>query len=84
LAGLDVTTKSVERAARAIGADIAWQEQQEIQRAMPIDLPVIPGVPVVKKETVGGEGKLAGRPAHSREVKPGCVFTQSSPVSGSM
>jgi len=92
LAGLDLTTKSVERSAEAIGADIARQEQQEIQRAMQLDLPMIlgapvpvlyvemdgTGVPVVKQETVGREGKLDGLPAHTREVKLGCVFTQTS------
>ena len=34
LAGLEVTTKAVERTSEAIGADIAQPEQQEIQRAM--------------------------------------------------
>ena len=33
LAGLEVTTKSVERTAEAIGADIAQREQEEIQQA---------------------------------------------------
>ena len=34
LAGLEVTTKAVERTAEAIGADIAESEQREIQRAL--------------------------------------------------
>jgi hypothetical protein len=34
-------------------------------------------VPVVKKETVGRPGKTEGQPAHTREVKLGCVFTQT-------
>jgi len=38
LAGLEVTTKAVERTSEAIGADIAQPEQQEIQRAMQLDL----------------------------------------------
>ena len=92
LAGLEVTTKSVERTAEAIGADIAQREQKEIQRALQLDLPVVAGepipilyvqmdgtgVPVVKKETVGRQGKIEGQPAHTREVKLGCVFTQTS------
>lgn len=91
LAGLDVTTKSVERVAESIGSDIAQREQQEIDRAVQLDLPMIvgqpvpilyvqldgTGVPVVKKETVGRPGKLEGLPAHTREVKLGCVFTQT-------
>src|SRR6516225_11661285 len=35
------------------------------------------GVPVVKKETLGRAGKIDGQPAHTREVKLGCVFTQT-------
>jgi len=92
LAGLEVTTKSVERSAEAIGADIAQREQAEIQKALQLELPVVAGgpmrilyvqmdgtgVPVVKKETVGRQGKSAGQPAHTREVKLGCVFTQTT------
>jgi hypothetical protein len=91
LAGLEVTAKAVERTSEAIGEDIAGREQREIQRAMQLDLPVIggepiailyvqmdgTGVPVVKKETVGRKGKRDGPPAHTREAKLGCVFTQT-------
>jgi hypothetical protein len=87
LAGLEVTTKSVERTVEAIGADIAQGEQREIRKAIQLDLPVIvgnpipvlylqmdgTGVPVVKKETEGRKGKTDGQPAHTREVKLGCV-----------
>lgn len=90
LADLEVTTKAVERTAEAIGESIAAGEQEEIQRAMQLDLPMVlgeavpilyvqmdgTGVPVVKKETVGRPGKN-GQPAHTREVKLGCVFTQT-------
>jgi len=92
LAGLEVTTKSVERTAEAIGADIAQREQAEIQEALQLDLPVLigqpirilyvqmdgTGIPVVKKETAGRPGKAEGQPAHTREVKLGCVFTQTT------
>jgi hypothetical protein len=91
LAGLEVTTKSVERVAEAIGTDIAHREQQEIDRAVQLDLPILvgepvpilyiemdgTGVPVVKKETAGRKGKIDGLPSHTREVKLGCVFTQT-------
>jgi len=91
LAGLEVTAKSVERVAEDIGADIAQREQQEIDRAVQLDLPIIggepvsilyiemdgTGVPVVKKETAGRKGKIDGLPSHTREVKLGCVFTQT-------
>jgi hypothetical protein len=92
LAGIEVTSKSVERTAEAIGSDIAQREQQEIQRAMQLDLPILvgepipilyvqmdgTGVPVVKKETAGRQGKTEGQPAHTREAKLGCVFTQTT------
>jgi hypothetical protein len=92
LAGLEVTTKAVERTAEAIGEDIAAGEQRQIQRAVQLDLPVVigksvpilyvqmdaTGVPVVKKETVGRRGKTDGQPAHTREAKLGCVFTQTN------
>jgi hypothetical protein len=91
LAGLEVTTKSVERTAEAIGEDIARREKEEIQKAIQLDLPVVvgepipilylqmdgTGVPVVKKETLGRQGKAEGQPAHTREAKLGCVFTQT-------
>jgi hypothetical protein len=92
LADLEVTTKAVERIAEAIGEDIAARRQAEIQRAMQLDLPMVvgrsipvlyiqidgTGVPVVKKETVGRQGKTEGQPAHTREAKLGCVFTQTT------
>ena len=43
LAGLEITAKEVERTAEAIGEDIARRERHEIQRAMPLDLPVVVG-----------------------------------------
>ena len=36
------------------------------------------GVPVVRKETEGRQGKADGQPAHTREAKLGCVFTQTA------
>jgi len=46
LAGLDVTTKSIERPAEAIGEDIAQREQKEIDKAIQLDLPVVVGKPI--------------------------------------
>lgn len=91
LAGLEVTTKAVERTAEAIGGDIAKRQQREIQRAVQLDLPMVvgepipflyvqmdgAGVPVVKNETEGRKGKMEGQPARTREAKLGCVFTQT-------
>jgi len=92
LAGREVTAKSVERTAEAIGVDIAHREQDEICKIVPLDLPImvgepIPilyvqmdgtGIPVVKKETEGRKGKTDGQPAHTREAKLGRVFTPTT------
>ena len=92
LAGLEVTAKSVERTAEALGADIAEREQEERKKALQLDLPAVAGppipilyvqmdgtgIPVVKKETLGRPGNLPGQPAHTRQVKLGCVFTQTT------
>jgi hypothetical protein len=92
LADLEVTTKAVERTAEAIGENVAAREQTEIHRAMQLDLPMVvgkpipilyiqmdgTGVPVVKKEAVGRQSKTKGQPAHTREVKLACVFTQTT------
>lgn len=91
LAGLTVTVKAVERTAEAIGADIEVGQQQQLSQAMQLSLPIplgprIPvlyvemdgtGIPVVRKETKGRSGKQEGEPAHTREVKLGCVFAQT-------
>ena len=67
LAGLEVTTKSVERIAEAIGSDIVQRQQAEIDKALQLDLPAIAdepipvlyvqmdgtGVPVVKERNPG-------------------------------
>ncbi len=92
LAGIEVTAKAVERQAEAIGADIEAREQAEIQRAKQLELPHVcgpakpvfyiemdgTGIPVVKGETEGRAGKTVGEPARTREVKLGCVFTQTA------
>jgi len=92
LAGLSLTTKAVERTAEAIGEDIEVRQQRELRRALQLELPIpigpgIPilyvemdgtGIPVVRKESAGRAGKQDGQPAHTREAKLGCVFTQTS------
>lgn len=91
LAGVALTAKAVEREAEAIGEDIAAREQDEIGRAVPLELPTIcgaetpilyiemdgTGVPTVAAETAGRKGKR-GAQARTREVKLGCVFTQTT------
>jgi hypothetical protein len=91
LAGLEVTAKAIERTAETIGEDIARRKQAEIELAIQLDLPIVvgepvpvlyiqmdgTGIPVVKRETADRRGKTDGQPAHTREAKLGCVFTQT-------
>jgi len=92
LADLEVTAKAVERVTEAIGADIARRQQQTIQQAMQLELPVAvgqpiqkmyvqmdgTGLPMVARETAGRMGKGEDGRAHTREAKLGCVFTQTT------
>lgn len=93
LAGLKVTAKAVERQAEAIGAEIEEREQADIHRAKQLRLPAVclpdiatlylemdgTGIPVLKSETEGRKGKnQSGEPGRTREVKLGCVFTQTA------
>lgn len=77
LAGLDVPTKQVERAAEALGCEVAVDEQQQVEPP-PQDVPVAPtlylgmdgtGVPVRKQELHGRAGKQPDGTAKTREVK---------------
>ncbi|MCZ2149037.1 MAG: hypothetical protein LC126_14840, partial [Bryobacterales bacterium] len=92
LAGIKLSTKSVERHAEQIGAEIRRIEQAEINRSVQLRLPIpvgnpIPvlsveidgtGIHVVEKKLQGRAGKIEGEPARTREVKLGCVFTSST------
>ena len=92
LAGLSVTTKAVERTAETIGADIEARQQRQRGQAMQLNLPIplgprIPtlyvemdgtGIPMARKECEGRAGKQDGQPSRTREVKLGCVFTQTT------
>lgn len=92
LAGIEVPAKAVERHAEAIGIDIEVRQQAAIQQAKQLELPEVcapavpllyiemdgTGIPVRKAETEGRTGKVEGQPAHTREVKLGCVFTQTT------
>jgi len=92
LAGIQVTAKAVERQAEAIGSNVEVHQQVEIQRAKQLELPAVcapavsilyiamdgTAIPVVKAETEGRAGKVEGQPAHTREVKLGCAFTQTT------
>ena len=77
LAGVDVSAKQVERAAEALGREIARDESQVVEPP-PVYEPVAPtlylgmdgtGVPVRKDELAGRAGKQPDGSARTREVK---------------
>lgn len=92
-AGLQVTAKAVERAAEGIGEDSeAWcrREGEEILQGPGQDRPGVgksipvlyistdgTGVPMTRRELEGRPGKQPDGSARTREVKLGCVFTQT-------
>jgi hypothetical protein len=92
LADLEVTAKAVERVTETMGADIAGRQQQCIQQAIQMELPVAvgqpiqkiyvqmdgTGLPMVAKETEGRSGKGEDGRAHTRQAKLGCIFTQTT------
>jgi hypothetical protein len=92
LAGLEVTAKTVERTAEAIGKDIEILQQKDIRSAKQLCLPAVagPSIPylyiqmdgtqvfVVKAETEGRAGRIPSQPARTRECKLGVVFTQTT------
>ncbi len=90
MAGIKVKTKSVERVAEALGAQLEVLLQSERAQAMAdnvVPLKSVPlfyvsidgtGVPVTKRETAGRRGKGEGGEARTREAKLGCVFTQTT------
>ena len=91
LAGLEVPAKAIERAAEAIGEEIALRNRQEINRAKQLVLPIVTKqtipkmyvlmdgvqIPVVASEAEGRTGRTEGQRARTRECKLGAVFTQT-------
>src|SRR5260370_42570565 len=92
LDGIHGSTKAVERQAEAIGNDIAQREKLRAVRAVQLELPEVLGctvpvlyiemdgtqVPMVRPELEGRAGRIEGQPARTREVKVGCIFTQTT------
>lgn len=86
-AGIEVSAKDVERVAEGIGENMkAWLEKEgrETTGASQEPVPILyispdgTGVPMTKTELEGRKGKQPDGSAKTREVKLGCVFTQTS------
>jgi hypothetical protein len=92
LAGLEVPAKAIERAAEAIGTEIARRDDREIARAKQLVLPVVSRqnipimyvlmdgvqIPAVAAATEGRSGRTEGQRARTRECKLGAVYTQTT------
>ena len=89
LAGLTITAKSIERLCGLIGPQVeAYRRQQVPGSDVRLRAEVVPfqtmyvladgtGIPVLKRETAGRKGKGKDGIAKTREMKLGCVFTQT-------
>jgi len=89
LADIRVSVKDVERISQRVGGQVEAFHAAEAKASLSDNIiPIKPvphmyvcmdgtGVPVVKKETAGRQGKGEDGQAKTREVKLGCVFTQT-------
>jgi len=89
LADVRVSAKEVERISQMVGDQAEAFHTAEAEASLSGNIsPIKPipqmyvcmdgtGVPVVKKETAGRKGKSEDGQAKTREVKLGCVFTQT-------
>ena len=92
LAGIRVSRKDAERIAEAIGEDLEERDRRERERTRfeppPVETPRTietfyieadgTGAPMVPWELAGRRGKQPDGGAKTREVKVGCVFTQTT------
>jgi len=81
LGDIRVSAKEVERVSEMVGYQVEACPALEVTSSIEAGSRMYvcmdgTGIPVVKKETVGRQGK--GGPPKTREVKLGCVFTQTA------
>lgn len=94
LAGIELTAKRVERSAEADGSLVRAGVEREASAVLaghlvpfgepgPLETLYVAldgtGVPTVPADTAGRRGKAADGRARTREVKLGCLFTQTGP-----
>jgi len=83
LAGVKVSTKQVERAAEALGAEIADDEHQQVEKMSPVAPTMYlgmdgTGVPMRAPEVANRAGKQADGSAKTREAKIVTIWTAES------
>ena len=85
---LNVSDRSIQRMSGAIGPKIqTWLQQRDTpEPEQAVDVLYVSydatGVPAAKCETQGRKGKQSDGSSKSREVKLGCVFTQTKLIEG--
>lgn len=92
LAGITLSRKNAERISEAVGSDIeVWDSRERtgvrFEEPPPVETPKTietlyievdgTNIPMVPRELEGRKGKQADGSSKSREVKLGCVFTQT-------
>ena len=91
MAGISVNAKEIERVSHKLGEEVEGFIKEQAVTSLTesekvISIKTIPklyicmdgtGIPVVKAETANRQGKGADGQAKTREVKLGCVFTQT-------
>ena len=92
ICGIYVSSKDTERIAEAAGAAIEAVKAKQVEQVFSLGGPQQPphppvptmyieydgtGVPVMKREVYGRKGKQEEGTAKTREVKLGCIFTQT-------
>lgn len=89
LAGIRVSAKEIERMSQMVGGQVEAFHTAQAEAALSdkvVPIKRVPrmyvcmdgtGVPMVKKETIGRQGKFDPGQAKTREAKLGCVFTQT-------
>jgi hypothetical protein len=81
--GLSIQGRRIQRMANRLGPQMAcWPRPAAEPSPVPADQVFYvegdgTGIPVRREETAGRKGKQADQPAKTREVKLGCVFTQT-------
>jgi hypothetical protein len=90
--GIKIDTKDLERISEKIGNEIEEWQKTECDNILLWEMPIRPlksipvmyieydgtGIPVIPEEVIGRKGKQSDGSAKTREVKTGCVFTQTS------
>jgi hypothetical protein len=83
LAGVEVSAKQVERAAEALGAEVAVDEHQQVEKSGEVASTMYlgmdgTGVPMRAQEVAGRAGKQADGSAKTREAKLVTIWTAES------